>query len=71
MLDFDASPNVMPLRVISQLGMHITRPYKNVCGFDSKSTPVNGFIKDVKVSLVANKDIFVSMDIVIIDEPNA
>lgn len=67
MLDSGASTNATPLKVMHQLEMEITSPYKNVCGFDSKPIHVYGLIKDVKVSMVANKDIFVLMDIVVID----
>lgn len=57
MLDSSASANVMPLSSMNQLEMEITRPYKNVCGFDSKSIAVFGLMKNVKVPLAANKDI--------------
>jgi hypothetical protein len=34
MLDFGVSANVMSLKVMNQLGLKITRPYRNVCGID-------------------------------------
>lgn len=71
MLDFGAFANVMPLRVTQRLEMDITKPYKNGCGFESKSLPVHGLIKDAKVSLATNNDISVLMDIVGIDVPDA
>lgn len=45
--------------------LEITRPYKNVCGFGSRLIPVYGLIKDLKVSLAANKDISVLMDLLV------
>jgi len=38
-LDSRASTNVMALKVMSQLGLKITRPYRNVCGIDSRDIP--------------------------------
>lgn len=67
MLDSSSFANVMPLRIMNKLEMEITRPYKNVSGFDSKSMPMYGLMKDIQVSLDANKDILVLMDIVVID----
>lgn len=61
----------MPLRGLRQLEIDITRECKNLGGFDSKSIPIYGFIKDVKISLAAKKDISILMDIVVIDVPNA
>jgi hypothetical protein len=71
MLDSGASTNVMSLEVMNQLKLEITRPYKNICGIDSKSLPVCGLIKYLKVSLVAYLDISLLMDIVVIDVPDA
>lgn len=45
MLDFGASTNGMPLKVMDQLGLKITRPYRNVCGIDSKAIKVCGLIQ--------------------------
>jgi hypothetical protein len=52
MLDSGASTNVMSLKVMNQLGLKITRPYRNVCGIDSKLIKVCGLIKDLKVYLL-------------------
>jgi hypothetical protein len=51
MLDSRASANVMSLKVMNQLGLKITRPYRNVCGIDSKAIKVCGVIKYLKVCL--------------------
>jgi len=52
---------------MNQLELKITRPYRDVCGFDSKNNLIQGLIKYVKLSLVFDIDIVVLMDIVIID----
>lgn len=70
LLHSGALTNVTPLRVMNQLEMWITRPYKNVCGFDSKSIIVHGLIKDINVSLATTEDISVLMDIVVTDVPH-
>jgi hypothetical protein len=71
MLDSGASTNVMSLKVMNQLGLKITRPYRNVCGIDSRAIPVCGLIKDLKVSLATYPDISLLMDVVVIDVPDA
>jgi hypothetical protein len=35
MLEYEASINIISLKVMNQLGMKITGPYANVCGFES------------------------------------
>ena len=52
-----------------QLGLNVHRPYRNVCGLDSKSMEVHGLIKDVVVQLVASTDISTIMDIGVVDLP--
>lgn len=61
----------MPLKVMNQLGLKITKPYRNVCGMDSKKIELCGLAKDLKVSLVAYPDISLLMDVVVVDIPNA
>jgi hypothetical protein len=53
MLDFGVSTNVMSLKVMNQLGLKTTRPYKNVHSMDSREIKVCGLIKDLHVKLVA------------------
>lgn len=55
-LDYGALANVMPLKVMNQLELQITRPYRNACGFESKSILVHGLIKDVKVAYIVDLD---------------
>jgi hypothetical protein len=45
MLDSGASTNMMPLKVMKQLGLRTTHPYGNVCGIDSKKVKVYGLIE--------------------------
>jgi hypothetical protein len=71
MLDSGASTNVMSLKVMNQLGLKITRPYRNVCGIDSKAIKVCGVIKDLKVHLAIYPEVSLSMDVIVIDVPDA
>jgi hypothetical protein len=71
MLDYGDSTNVMALKVMNKLGLKITRPYRNVCGIDSRAIPVCGLIKYLKVSLDTYPNISLLMDVVIIDVPDA
>jgi hypothetical protein len=50
MLDSGAGANVMSLKVIQQLGLKVTRPYRNVCGFESRVIPTHGVIQMWKFS---------------------
>jgi hypothetical protein len=50
MLDTRDSTIVMSLKDTDQLGLKITRPYRNVCGIDSKNIKVSVLTKDLKVS---------------------
>lgn len=70
MLESRAPANIMPLTIMKQLGLNITRPYKEVCGFNSKPVEVEGLTKDLKVSLPRKPDISLLMDIVVIDIPD-
>jgi hypothetical protein len=42
MLDTSVGANMMSLKVMQQMGLKVTRPYKNVCGFESKEIPTHG-----------------------------
>lgn len=61
----------MPLRVMEQLGLQISRPYRSVCGVDSKPIEVCGLVKDLGVSFVAFPCISVMMNVVVVDIPDA
>jgi len=70
MLDSRDSANIILLKVMKKFNLNITRKYKNVCRFDSKSIEVEGLIMDLKVSLAINPDISLLMDVMVIDIPD-
>jgi hypothetical protein len=49
--------------------MKFYKPYKNICGLDSKATPMHGLIKNMVVHLINSPNISAIMDIVIVDLP--
>lgn len=67
MLDSGASANIMPLIIMKQLGLNITRPFKRVCGLNSKLVEVEDIIKDINISLARNPDRSLLMDVIVID----
>ena len=69
MLDSKAAMNVMPLSIMKEMGLEITRPYGNVCGIDSRSVQAYGLIKNLKAGLFAFPDLNTMMDVVVIDLP--
>lgn len=69
MLDLGASHNLMPLLVMQQLGLEITRPYKELYSFDSKRVKCLVMIKDLVVNLAQIPMKSVVMDIVVEDIP--
>jgi len=69
MLDSGASHNLMPLAVMEQLGLEITRPYKDLYSFDSKRVKCLGMIKDQMINLAQIPVKSVVMDIVVANIP--
>lgn len=67
MLDYSASAKLVPLSVMTQLGLETTRPYINICVMDFKEVNVHGLIKDLKVDLLAYLDISTMMDVMVIE----
>ena len=67
MLDSGASHKLLPLLVMEQLGLQITRPYKDLYSFDSKRVKCLGMIKDLEVNLAQIPAKSVVMDIVVAD----
>jgi len=67
MFDSRVSANVMTLKVMNELGLEITRPYRNVCGIDSKAIRVCGLIKNLEVFLANYPEVSIIMDVVVID----
>jgi hypothetical protein len=51
MLDSGAGSNMMSLKVMQQLGLKVTRPFRNVCGFESRAIPTHGVIEMWKFAL--------------------
>lgn len=69
MPDLEASHNLMPLSAMEQLGLKITKPYKDLYSFDSKRVKLLGMIKDLVVNLAQIPMKSVVMDIVVINIP--
>jgi hypothetical protein len=70
MLDTGVSANMMSLKVMRQVGLKVTRPYINVCGFESKAIPTHGVVENVEVCLKDYLEKMVHIDIVVVDVPN-
>jgi hypothetical protein len=69
MLDSGASHNLMPKVVMDQLGLDVTRPYKDLFSFDSRKVKCLGMIKDLVVSLAQIPAKNMIMDVVVVDIP--
>jgi hypothetical protein len=67
MLDTGVGANMMSLKVMEQLGLKVTQPYRNVCGFESKAIPTQGGIENVEVFLKEYPEKEIHMDIVVVD----
>jgi hypothetical protein len=70
MLDSGAGANMMSLKVMRQLGLETTRPYRNVCRIESRAIPTHGVVENVKVHLARYPEIVLLMDIVVVDVPD-
>jgi hypothetical protein len=70
MLDTGVGANMMSLKVMQQLGLKVTRPYRNVCGFESKAIPTHGVIENFEVFLKEYPEKVIHMDIVVVDIPD-
>ena len=69
MLDSGASHNLMPKVIVDNLGLDITRPYKDMYLFDSIKVKCIGLIKDLVVSLHQILEKNILMDVVVADVP--
>ena len=67
MLDSGASHNLMPKVIMDNLGLDITRLYKDLCSFDSRKVKCIGLIKDLVVSLDQIPEKSILMDVVVAD----
>jgi hypothetical protein len=70
MLDSWAGANMMSLKVMQQLGLEVTRPYRNVCGFESRAIPTHGVIQNVEVCVKEYPEKVVHVGIVVVDVPD-
>jgi hypothetical protein len=70
MLDTGAGANMMSLKVMQQMGLKVTRPYRNVCGFESRSVPTHGVIENIEVRLKEFPEKMVYIDIIVVDVPD-
>ena len=66
MLDSGASHNMVPKIIMENLGLDITRPYKDLYSFDSRKVKCIGLIKDLVVSLHQIPEKSVVMDMVVV-----
>lgn len=62
-----SSINIIPLKVVKQLKMNISRPYKGSCVIDSKKMKVLAIIKDILVKLSSCPSFYSIMDALVID----
>jgi hypothetical protein len=70
MLDTGDGANMMSLKVMQQMGLKVTRPYRNVCGFESKAIPTHGVVENVEVQLKEFPEKTVHIDIIVVDVPD-
>ena len=69
MLDSGSSHNLMPLSVMKELNLQITKPYIDLYSFDSKVVKCVGLIKDMVVSLAQTPSKIIMMDVAVADIP--
>ena len=70
LLDSGASHNLMPKKVMDELGLQITKEYHDLFTFDSSRVHCIGLIKDLVVSLAQLPMKSIVMDIVVADIPS-
>jgi hypothetical protein len=70
MLDSRADANMMSLKAMEKLGLKATQPYRNVCGFESRTIPTHGVVENVEVCLGICPERVIHMDIVVVDVPD-
>jgi hypothetical protein len=70
MLGSGASANMMSLKVMEKLGLKVTWPYRNVCGFESRAIPTHGLVENVEVCLGRHPERVIHMDIVVVNVPD-
>jgi hypothetical protein len=70
MFDSESSVNMMSLKVMSQLGLEVKRPYANICRFESKGIKVYDLMEGLEVHLDDCPDFPITMDVVVVDIPD-
>jgi hypothetical protein len=66
-LDLGVGANMMSLKVMQKIGLKVTRPYMNVCGFESRAIPTHGVIENMEVCLKECPEKIIHIDIVVVD----
>ena len=69
MLDSGTSHNMMPRRIMDELGLEVTRPYKYLFYFDSNKVKCLDLIKYLAISLAQIPSKTLVMDVVVVDIP--
>lgn len=70
LLDYGASYNLMPKKVMDELGLKITKQYHDLYTFESKRVKCLGVIKDLVISLTQLPMKSLVIDIVVPDIPS-
>ena len=65
LLDLGASHNLIPKKVMDELGLEITKQYHELYTFDSKRLKCLGLVKDLVISLIQLPMKILVMDIVV------
>ena len=69
MLDFGASHNLIPRRIMEEMGLEVTRPCKDLFSFDSNKFKFLYLIKDLLIFLTQIPTKILVMDVVVVDIP--
>ena len=69
LLDSGASHNLMPKRVMEELGLDVTKAYHDLYSFDFKKVKCLGVIKDLVITLAQLPVKSVVMDVIVADIP--
>jgi hypothetical protein len=69
MLDSGTSHNLMPKVIMDELGLDVTKPYKDLFLFDLRKVKCLGLIKDLVMSLAQIPSKSMVMDVVMADIP--